>query len=145
MMWSFRPSEIIKWVICWRMLQFSSKSSEWGWRYLPFTGKDVFEGCVVSVSSPGLVSVPALDRDCCLVHPLDKPSREGSEVWSVTEPDAQKVVSWRRVWPLGLLLRDLPPARRDGAAVLGWHWRSVVWGGGDRREILLRLGQGAVL
>lgn len=43
-------------------------------RYLSFTGKDVFECCLVSVVSLGMASVPALDGECCLVHLLNKPS-----------------------------------------------------------------------
>lgn len=87
--------------------------------YLSFTGEDASEGCVVRVLSLGVPSVPALDDDCCLVHLLDE--------------------------PLSLLLGDLPPSRRDGAATLGQRRRSVIRGGGNRREILLGLCQGGAL
>lgn len=41
--------------------------------YLSFTGEDAFESRLVSVLSLGMVSVPALDGEGCLVHLLNEP------------------------------------------------------------------------
>lgn len=41
--------------------------------YLSFIGKDAFESRLVSVLSLGMVSVPALDSEGCLVHLLNEP------------------------------------------------------------------------
>ncbi len=64
---------------------------------------------------------------------------------TVETPWEQLSETVQQVWPLSLLLSDLPPARQDRAAALGRHWRFVVWGGGNWREILLGLCQGAVV
>lgn len=41
--------------------------------YLSFIGEDAFESRLVSVLSLGMVSVPALDSEGCLVHLLNEP------------------------------------------------------------------------
>lgn len=59
-------------------------------RYLFFTGEDAFEGCLVSMSTLGMPSVPALDGDCCLVHLLNKPSNKKQLVWLTEHQHGQE-------------------------------------------------------
>lgn len=51
-----------------------TKNSLWTRGYLFFTSEDAFEGGLVEAQSFGVTSVPTLDRNCRLVHLLNKPS-----------------------------------------------------------------------
>lgn len=77
------------------------------------------ESRLVGQPSLRVAPVPALDGEGGLVDLLDK--------------------------PLGLLLGDLPPPGQHGAALQRRHRRPVVGARGGRGEVLLGLGQGAVL